>query len=80
MAAAGGVRGRVPAAELVESLSFPEAVANELTLRQAFGALLERLLAQAGAGRPAAAQSGDLGKARRRRLLAAHGGAARIDG
>lgn len=40
------VHGRVPAAELAESLSFPEAVANELTLRRAFGALLERLLAR----------------------------------
>ncbi len=40
------VRGRAPAAELAESLSFPEAVANELTLRRAFGALLERLLAR----------------------------------
>ena len=40
------VRGRPPAAELAESLSFPEAVANELTLRRAFGALLERLLAR----------------------------------
>jgi protein ImuB len=40
------VRGRAPAAELAESLSFPEAVANELTLRRAFGALLERLLSR----------------------------------
>jgi len=40
------VRGRSPAAELVEALSFPEAVANELTLRRAFGALLDRLLAR----------------------------------
>ena len=47
------VRGRAPAAELAESLSFPEAVANELTLRRAFGALLERLLARPErAGRP----------------------------
>ena len=36
-------RGRSPAAELVEALSFPEAIANELTLRRAFGALLDRL-------------------------------------
>jgi protein ImuB len=40
------VHGRAPAAELAESLSFPEAVANELTLRRAFGALLDRLLAR----------------------------------
>jgi nucleotidyltransferase/DNA polymerase involved in DNA repair len=47
------VRGRQPAAELVETLSFPVAVANELTLRRAFGALLDRLLARPErAGRP----------------------------
>ncbi len=40
------VRGRRPPAEIVESLEFPEAVANELTLRRAFGALLERVLAR----------------------------------
>ena len=40
------VRGRTPPAELVEALSFPEAVGNELTLRRAFGALLDRLLAR----------------------------------
>jgi protein ImuB len=47
------VHGRSPAAELAEELSFPEAVANELTLRRAFGALLDRLLARPErAGRP----------------------------
>ena len=47
------VRGRSPAAELIETLSFPEAVANELTLRRALAALLERLLARPErAGRP----------------------------
>jgi protein ImuB len=47
------VRGRSPAAELVEALSFPEAVANELTLRRAFAALLDRLLSRPErAGRP----------------------------
>ena len=47
------VHGRSPAAELAEALSFPEAVANELTLRRAFGALLDRLLARPErAGRP----------------------------
>jgi len=47
------VRGRTPAAELVEVLTFPDAVANELTLRRALGSLLERLLARPErAGRP----------------------------
>ena len=47
------VRGRRPPAELVEALEFPEAVGNELTLRRAFGALLDRLLARPErAGRP----------------------------
>jgi protein ImuB len=40
------VRGRRPPAEIVEALEFPEAVGNELTLRRAFGALLETLLAR----------------------------------
>jgi nucleotidyltransferase/DNA polymerase involved in DNA repair len=40
------VRGRRPPAELVERLEFPDAVGNELTLRRAFGALLDRLLAR----------------------------------
>jgi nucleotidyltransferase/DNA polymerase involved in DNA repair len=47
------VRGRTPTAELAEVLSFPEAVGNELTLRRAFGSLLDRLLARPErAGRP----------------------------
>ena len=47
------VRGRKPASELVEALTFPEAIANELTLRRALGSLLERLLARPErAGRP----------------------------
>ena len=47
------VRGRRPAVELAETLTFPEAVANELTLRRALGSLLERLLARPErAGRP----------------------------
>ena len=47
------MRGRRPAAELAEVLVFPEAVANELTLRRALGSLLERLLARPErAGRP----------------------------
>jgi protein ImuB len=50
---AGRVRGRRPPAELTEALEFPEAVGNELTLRRAFGALLDRLLARPErAGRP----------------------------
>jgi protein ImuB len=40
------VRGRRPPAEVVERLEFPEAVGNELTLRRAFGALLEQVLAR----------------------------------
>src|SRR5213082_2156918 len=43
---ASRVRGRRPPAEIVEALEFPEAVGNELTLRRAFGALLEALLAR----------------------------------
>ncbi len=47
------VRGRRPAVELAEVLAFPDAVANELTLRRALGSLLERLLARPErAGRP----------------------------
>jgi protein ImuB len=44
------VRARKVANELAETLEFPEAVANELTLRRALGALLDRLLAQPGRG------------------------------
>jgi protein ImuB len=40
------VRGRKPAFELAEAIAFPDAVANELTLRRALGSLLERLLAR----------------------------------
>ena len=40
------VRGRRQPAEIVETLAFPEAVGNELTLRRAFGALLEQVLAR----------------------------------
>jgi protein ImuB len=47
------IRGRRPASELAEVLTFPEAVANELTLRRALGSLLERLHARPErAGRP----------------------------
>jgi protein ImuB len=38
------VQGRKLGEEIVESLAFPEAVANELTLRRAFAALLDRVL------------------------------------
>jgi protein ImuB len=38
------VRGRRPPAEIVETLEFPEAVGNELTLRRALSALVERAL------------------------------------
>src|SRR3954471_21561200 len=40
------VRGRKPAAELLETLEFPEAVGNELTLRRSLGVLVDRLLAR----------------------------------
>jgi protein ImuB len=45
--AAARVRGRRPPSELADALEFPEAVANELTLRRALGALVETVL-----GRP----------------------------
>src|SRR6266850_7741370 len=43
---AARVRGRRPPAEIVEALQFPEAIGNELTLRRAFGALVETLMAR----------------------------------
>ncbi len=43
---AARVRGRRPPAELAESLEFPEAIGNELTLRRALGALVETALAR----------------------------------
>src|SRR5213079_983054 len=43
---ASRVRGRRPPAEIVEALEFPEAIGNELTLRRAFGALVETLMAR----------------------------------
>ena len=42
----GGVEPRRPPSELAETLSFPEPIANELTLGRALAALLERLLAR----------------------------------
>src|SRR5439155_2063069 len=47
---AGKVRARRPPAEIVERLEFPEAVANELTLRRALNALLDRILARSERG------------------------------
>jgi protein ImuB len=44
--AAARVRGRRPPSELAETLTFPDAVGNELTLRRAFGALVETALAR----------------------------------
>jgi nucleotidyltransferase/DNA polymerase involved in DNA repair len=41
-----GVTARPPATDLAERLEFPEAVANELTLRRALTALLDRILAR----------------------------------
>src|SRR5213080_675343 len=43
---AARVHGRRPPAEIVEALEFPEAIGNELTLRRAFGALVETLMAR----------------------------------
>jgi nucleotidyltransferase/DNA polymerase involved in DNA repair len=43
---AARVRGRRPPAEIYEALEFPEAIGNELTLRRAFGGLLETLMAR----------------------------------
>jgi protein ImuB len=40
------VSARPPATDLLEQLEFPEAVANELTLRRALTALLDRILAR----------------------------------
>ena len=40
------VRARRPPTEIVERFEFPEAVGNELTLRRALGALLDRLLSR----------------------------------
>jgi protein ImuB len=42
----GRVRARRPPAEIAEGLEFPEAVGNELTLRRALNALLDRILAR----------------------------------
>src|SRR5437868_8596051 len=44
--AAARVRGRRPPAQLAETLAYPEAVGNELTLRRALGALIETALAR----------------------------------
>lgn len=44
--AAAKIRGRRPPVELFEAIEFPEAIANELTLRRAFGALLDTVLAR----------------------------------
>jgi protein ImuB len=40
------VRGRRPPAEVAETLEFPEAIGNELTLRRALGALVDTVLAR----------------------------------
>jgi protein ImuB len=42
----GRVRGRRPPAEIVETLEFPEAVGNELTLRRALATLVDRAMAR----------------------------------
>lgn len=46
----GRVRGRRAPAELIETLEFPEAIGNELTLRRALAVLVERLLARSERG------------------------------
>ena len=42
----GGIDPRRPPAEVAETLEFPDAVANEVTLQRALGALIDRLLAR----------------------------------
>ena len=54
----GRVRPRRPAAEIAECLEFPEPVDNELTLRRALHALVERALGPSGAGRTWSPQGG----------------------
>src|SRR5712691_11911138 len=49
--AAARVRGRRPPSEIFESLEFPEAVGQMLTLRRAFATLLDQVLARADRGR-----------------------------
>jgi nucleotidyltransferase/DNA polymerase involved in DNA repair len=44
------VRARRPPAEIAERLEFPEALGNELTLRRALAALLDRILARSERG------------------------------
>ncbi|MES1248341.1 MAG: DNA polymerase Y family protein [Actinomycetota bacterium] len=44
--AAARVRGRRPPAEVAETLEFPEAIGNELTLRRALGAVIDTVLAR----------------------------------
>ncbi|HET7568351.1 MAG TPA: DNA polymerase Y family protein [Gaiellaceae bacterium] len=44
--AAARVRGRRPPSEVAETLEFPDAVGNELTLRRALGALVEQAVAR----------------------------------
>ena len=76
---AARVRGRRPPAELVESLEFPEAIGNELTLRRALGALARHRARAAGAARPLRPQGRALGSSCRRRLVAAGADAARAE-
>ena len=42
----GGVEPRRPPSEIEETLDFPDAIGNELTLERALGALVDRLLAR----------------------------------
>ena len=74
------VEPRRPPAEIAETLSFPEPVANELTLARAVGGARRAPARPPGAGRPGPSAARPLGEARRRRLLAALADAARADG
>ncbi len=71
------VAPRTPPLSLVETLEFPEAVGQELTLRRGLGVLIDGLLARPErAGRPPRGAR-PLGETRRRRLVAAGGDAPR---
>jgi nucleotidyltransferase/DNA polymerase involved in DNA repair len=72
------VTARTPVVELAERLDFPEAIANELTLRRALTALLDRILARPERGGREIRRS-RLGATRRWRLVASHRDAPRAE-
>ena len=74
------VRGRSPAAELAEALSFPEAVGERADVAAGVRGAARTAARAAGAGRQAVAQGGGVGPARRRWLVATGDDAARGDG